>query len=281
MIAFTPAFVEREYNNRAACPDHPWWFAEYARRSAAAYAQLLVRRDLRYGAGAKETLDLFLPQGAARGTFVFLHGGYWRALDKSDFAFVAAPFVAQGVAVANVNYDLCPEVAVADIVAECVRAVGWIAREGARHGADARRLVVGGHSAGGHLAAMMLCTDWRAQGFAGPPLHAAVTLSGLHDLTPLPLFSFNADLRLDEDTARALSPALLPVTMVAPLIVAVGGAETGEFLRQARLLWEIWPAHRPAGAAGPLVLPGKHHFSVVADWADPDSELTRSTLALL
>jgi arylformamidase len=280
VIPFTPEFVEREYNNRAACPDHPQWFAEYARLSAAAYASLDLRRELRYGAGPQETLDLFLPQGSVRGTFVFLHGGYWRALDKADFAFVAGPFVARGIAVANVNYDLCPEVTVAAIVAECRRAVGWIAREGARHGADARRIVVGGHSAGGHLAAMMFCTDWQAQGFARPPLHAGVTLSGVHDLTPMPLFSFNSDLRLDEAGARALSPVFCPLTMVAPLLMAVGGAETAEFQRQTRLLWEAWPAHRPAGAAAPLVAAGKNHFSVVADYADPDSELTRATLAL-
>ena len=132
---YTPEFVERGYNNRAAVPDHPRWFAHYAscrRRRARRYAPKL---DLRYGPGPKETLDLFLPAGRARGTFVFIHGGYWRALDKSDFSFVAAPFVAQGIAVAVVNYDLCPDVSIATIVDECRRAVAWLAREGAAHGA--------------------------------------------------------------------------------------------------------------------------------------------------
>jgi arylformamidase len=280
VIPFAAGFVEREYNNRAACPDHPHWFAEYARRSAAAYADLDVRRDLRYGPGERETLDLFVPRGPARGSFVFIHGGYWRALDKADFGFVAAPFVARGIAVANVNYDLCPAVTVAAIVDEIRRAVGWVAREGERHGAGTARVVVGGHSAGGHLAAMMVCTDWMQHGFAAPPFHAGVSLSGVHDLTPMPLFSFNVDLRLDEEAARRLSPVLLPVQMVAPLLVAVGGAETGEFIRQARLLWEAWPAHRPAGAAAPLIVPGRNHFSVVADYGEPGSDLVRATLAL-
>ena len=280
MIPFTAAFVEREYNNRAACPDHPHWFAEYARRSALAYAGLDVRRDLRYGPGERETLDLFLPRGPARGTFVFLHGGYWRALDKADFGFVAGPFVAAGIAVANVNYDLCPAVGIKAIVEACARALAWVSREGERHGAAASPMVVGGHSAGGHLAAMMACTDWAAHGCAAPPFHAAVSVSGVHDLTPLPLFSFNADLRLDEESARAVSPVLLPVNVVAPLLIAAGGAETGEFLRQARLIWEAWPMHRPAGAEAPLFVPGRHHFSIVADFADPGSELTRASLAL-
>lgn len=273
-------FVEREYNNRAACPDHPLWFARWADWSAAAYAGLRVVRDLRYGPGPKETLDLFLPAGPARGTFAFLHGGYWRALDKADFGFVAGPFVAAGIAVANVNYDLCPAVGVADIVDECIRAVRWLRLEGGRHGADCTRLVVGGHSAGGHLAAMLFATDWRRHGCDGPPFDAGVSVSGVHDLAPMPLFSYNCDLRLDAATARALSPVTLAPTVAAPLVVAVGGAETSEFIRQSRLLWDAWPAQRPVGMAAPLVVAGHHHFGVIAEYASGDSALTRATLAL-
>ena len=109
-IDYTPEFVERGYNNRAAVPDHPQWFAKYAQWSAAAFDRYRPARDVRYGPGPKEVLDVFAPAAAARGTLVFLHGGYWRALDKDDFAFVAAPFVDAGIAVANVNYDLCPAV---------------------------------------------------------------------------------------------------------------------------------------------------------------------------
>jgi arylformamidase len=277
---FTREFVERGYNNRAACPDHPHWLEEYARLSAAVYAGSEVRRDLRYGAGPKETLDLFLPAGPARGTYAFFHGGYWRALDKTDFAFVAAPFVARGIAVASVNYDLCPDVSIAHIVDECRRAVAWIAREGQRHGADASRLVIGGHSAGGHLAAMMYVTDWRTWGFERAPFHAGVTLSGVHDLAPMTLFSFNGDLKLDDASARALSPVAHPPLVDAPLLMAVGAAETSEFIRQARLLWDLWAAQRPAGATAPLLVEGKNHFSVIAEYAAADSVLTRATLAL-
>ena len=120
---YTPEFVERGYNNRAAVPDHPRWFAQYAQWSAAAFDRYRPARNVRYGPGPKEVLDVFAPAGKPRGTLVFLHGGYWRALDKDDFAFVAAPFVAAGIAVANVNYDLCPDVSIAAIVDECRRAV--------------------------------------------------------------------------------------------------------------------------------------------------------------
>ena len=277
--AYTPEFVERGYNNRAAVAEHPQWLARYPVLTAAADAQYRPQRDLRYGPGPLETLDLFVPAGKARGTFVFVHGGYWRALDKSDFRFVAGPFVEQGLAVAVINYDLCPVVSIATIVDECRRALVWVTREGPKHGASAENVVVGGHSAGGHLAAMMFATDWTAYGHARAPFAGGVTLSGVHDLAPMVQFSFNADFKLDAAEAARVSPIHHAHTVDAPLLMACGGDETSEFLRQTQLLWDAWPAvRRPAEA--PLFIAGKHHFSVVADYADPASELTRATLAL-
>jgi arylformamidase len=280
MTRLTADEVERGYNNRAAVPDHPQWFERWARASHEARERYAPRLDLRYGPGPLETLDLFLPVGRPRGTLLFVHGGYWRALDKSDHSFVAAPFVEQGVAVAVQNYDLCPQVTIATIVDETRRCVAWLAREGTKHSADASNLVVAGHSAGGHLAAMMLATPASGFGLERQPLAGAVSLSGVHDLAPMVLFSFNADFRLDEAEAARLSPALLPVASRAPILAAVGADETSEFLRQARLLWDAWPANRPAGDDAPLAIPGRHHFSVVFDYADANSELTRRTLAL-
>jgi arylformamidase len=279
-IVYTPEFVERGYNNRAAVPDHPLWLARFAESSAKARAALAPKLDLRYGPGAKETLDLFVPSGRTRATFVFLHGGYWRALDKSDFSFVAEPFVAQGIAVAVVNYDLCPDVTIATIVDECRRAVAWVVRDGAAQGVNPDHVVVGGHSAGGHLAAMMLATDWTAQGLAREPLAGAVSISGVHDLAPMVLFSFNSDFGLDADEAVRLSPVRMTPRCGAPLLLAVGADETSEFIRQTRILWDAWPDSRPAGARAPLIVPARHHFSVIDDYADPASELTRATLAL-
>jgi arylformamidase len=276
---YTPEFVERGYNNRAAVPEHPQWFARFAELSGAARDRYRPTLDLRYGAHPKETLDLFVPAGRARGTFVFVHGGYWRALDKADHHFVAGPLLEQGIAVACVNYDLCPAVSIPAIVDECRRALVWVQREGPRHGADAANVVVGGHSAGGHLAAMMFATDWEQLGLARAPFVGGVTLSGVHDLTPLLQFSFNADFKLDLAQARRMSPALLGSRSRAPLLSAVGATETSEFVRQTQLMWDAWPQNRhPSG--GPLVIPDRHHFSVVVDHADPASALTQATLAL-
>jgi arylformamidase len=279
-MAPTPDEVERGYNNRAAVPEHPQWFERWAQASREARERYAPQLDLRYGFGPKETLDLFLPSGAARGTLVFVHGGYWRALDKSDHSFVAGPFVEQGIAVAVQNYDLCPQVTIATIVEETRRCLGWVAREGARHGAHADNVVVAGHSAGGHLAAMMLATPASGFGAQHHPVRAAVSLSGVHDLRPMVLFSFNADFRLDAAEAARLSPALLPAATRAPMITAVGADETAEFLRQAQLQWDAWPANRPQGDSAPLHLEGKHHFSAVFDYADAGSVLMRRTLDL-
>ena len=279
-VEYTPEFVERGYNNRAAVPDHAVWLARFTASSAEARAALAPKLDLRYGPGPKETLDLFLPKGDARGTFAFLHGGYWRMLDKSDFSFVAAPFVARGFAVAVANYDLCPDVSIAAIVDEARHAVTWLAREGAAHGANPDRIVVGGHSAGGHLAAMLFMTDWAALGLARDPIAGAVSLSGVHDLAPMVQFSFNADFKLDAAEAARLSPVLMTPRSRVPLVLAVGADETSEFIRQTRILWDAWPANRPPGARAPLIIPGRHHFSVVVDYAEAESELTQATLAL-
>ena len=279
-IEYTAEFVERGYNNRAAVPDHPRWLAHFPEASAKARAALAPKLDLRFGPGPKEKLDLFLPAARAKGTFLFLHGGYWRMLDKSDFSFVASPFVARGYAVAVANYDLCPDVSIAAIVDEAGHAVSWLAREGAAHGANPDRIVVGGHSAGGHLAAMLFMTDWAALGLARDPIAGAVSLSGVHDLVPLVLYSFNTDLKLDAAEAARMSPVNLTPRTHAPLVIAVGADETSEFLRQSRILWDRWPANRPPGMNAPLFIPERNHFSVVADYADPESELTRATLAL-
>ena len=278
--ALTDAEVERGYNNRAAVPDYQAWFDRWAALSDVARAQLRPVEDVRYGPGPKETLDVFAPAQRARGTLVFIHGGYWRSLDKRDHAFVAPAFVDAGIAVANVNYDLCPTVSIATIVDECRRAVAWIVREGARHGLAADAIVVSGHSAGGHLAAMLHATDWRALGLATHPLHGGVSVSGVHDLEPMLQFSFNADFGLTRHEARRLSPIHLQPTTAAPFAVAVGANETSEFLRQADLLWSAWPAHRPRGTADVLRVRERHHFDVIADYADPASLLTRATLAL-
>ena len=278
MSALPAEFVEREYNLRAAFPDHPQWFARWAADSEAARALVEGSLNVRYGSGPRQTVDLFRAVHP-RGALLFIHGGYWRALDKRDHAFVAPPLVAEGIGVAVINYDLCPDVSIARIVDECREAVAWLQREGTRYGIPAERLVVAGHSAGGHLAAMLVATDWKTRG-SPFGLAGAVAISGVFDLEPLVQVSFNADLRLDSVRARAVSPIHLRPRNSVPMLVAAGADETSEFIRQSWLLWERWPECHSSGRRGPLFVPQRHHFSVVSDLGNPASELVRQTLAM-
>jgi len=278
MSALPAEFVEREYNLRAAFPDHPQWFARWAADSETARARLESCLNLRYGSGPRQTVDLF-PAAQPRGALLFIHGGYWRALDKSDHAFVAPPLIAQDIGVAVINYDLCPDVSIAHIVDECREGVAWLRREGTRYGVPAERLVVSGHSAGGHLAAMLVATDWSALG-SPSGLAGAVAISGVFDLEPLVQVSFNTDLKLDRSRARAVSPIHLRPRSSVPMLFAAGADETSEFIRQSWLLWERWPECHPHGRHGPLFVPERHHFSVVSDLGDPGSALVRQTLAM-
>jgi len=279
-VAYTPEFVERGYNNRAAVPEYAAWFERWDRQSREAIAALAPRRDVRYGRGPKETLDLYLPSGTPRGTLVFIHGGWWRSLDKDDHGFVAPPFVEAGLAVALLNYDLCPQVSIGDIVDEVRRGVAFLVREGPRLGIGSGPLVTSGHSAGGHLAAMLHATSAADFGVERHPVHGGVSLSGVHDLEPLVLFAHNVDFKLDAARARALSPVHHTPQTHAPFLVAVGNDETGEFVRQTELLFDAWPANRPSGAQGPMRIANRHHYSVVLDYADAGSALTQATLAL-
>jgi arylformamidase len=273
-------FVEREYNLRQAFPDHPQWFARWSAESAAARSRLDSRLDIRYGSGPKQTLDLF-PAKSPRGALLFIHGGYWRALDKDDHSFVASAFVDKGVGVVVINYDLCPNVSIAHIVEECRQAVAWLWREGRSQGVPVERLFIAGHSAGGHLVAMLYATDWRRYGVPVDAIRGGLSISGVFDLEPLIQVSFNADLKLDRGKARAMSPIHCAAEVRAPLLLAVGSGETSEFSRQSWLLWERWPECRPATAHSPLFIADRHHYSIMSELGDRKSELTAATLEML
>ncbi len=280
MSTATADFIERGYNNRAAVPDHPQWFARWAAESEVVRKRVDARLDLRYGSSPRQTLDIFAA-AQPRGALLFIHGGYWRALDKSQHSFVAGPLVDRGVSVAVMNYDLCPSVGIPQIVEECRQAVAWLARHGGEHGMPTERMVVAGHSAGGHLVAMLFATDWSRYGVVPDILAGGAAISGVFDLEPLVQVSFNSDLRLDPAMARATSPINLSSKSTAPLLLAAGATETSEFIRQTRLLWDGWPINRPPGALGPLLIPDQHHFSVLSELGDPASDLFQHVVALI
>ena len=185
--AAAPEWFDAQYNNRARIPEHLDILREWDERSHHARASLACTLDVAYGSAASERLDVFAPRAPGAPVLVYIHGGYWRALDKRDQSFVAPPFVAAGAMVVLPNYALCPAVRVEDIVLQLVQSLAWVWRHAAEHGGDRSRIVVAGHSAGGHLAAMMLSCDWRA---VAPDLPAdlvqsALAVSGVFELEPL------------------------------------------------------------------------------------------------
>ena len=251
----TPLDLEAEYNNRARVPEHPALMAAW-REHAAAFRVERTPEALKYGKGERERIDLF-PAGSSAPWAVFIHGGYWQALDGSWFSHLARGLNAHGVSVAIPTYDLCPDVTVATILDQM--------RAGCRALVDSGRApaVVAGHSAGGHLAACLLADELTPSAYA---------ISGLFELEPLVPTSVNAKLGLDAEEARRLSPALWPAPKGGVLDAVVGGAESAEYLRQSRIMAERW------GAGGAKTrfeaMEGANHFTVIAPLADPHSAMT-------
>ena len=266
------ALLNREYNNRELVPDHAQYFARWADASARARAIMTCHLDQRYGDMPGEAVDIFPARKGDGSCLMFIHGGYWRALDKKDHSFLAPAWVDAGVSLAVVNYDLCPKVTIGDIVQQMLRASRWLWLHAEDFGMDQDRLYVGGHSAGGHLTAMLMCALWPVFDRALPRdlWKGGLAISGVYDLRPLVHVDFlQPDLRLDEASALKLSPAFMTPSTRAPVMTCVGGDESSEFLRQNALLGERWRA----AFAGDIPMPGRHHFSVLDDLADQRSAL--------
>lgn len=282
------AALDDQYDNsKAVGPEADACIAAYATRSAAARGRMRGHVDLAYADHPRARLDLFQPDRAADRAdapiLVFIHGGYWRSMDKSRFSYLAADWIANGVAVAVVGYPLAPSATMDDIVTHIRLAVAWLARNGHRFGADGRRLFVAGHSAGGHLAAMMAATDWSAFDPAMPSraVVGGCAVSGIFDLEPIRLCYLNADIRLDPASVLRNSPLRYDAThggftATPPLILAVGGDETDEFRRQQADFAARW---RSIGLdVETFELPGRHHFTAVDALGDADDPLFRAVL---
>jgi arylformamidase len=262
--------LEAEYNNRARVPEHPVHIAGWQRDSAAYRESARCELDLDYGSGERNRLDLFHPPGGDAGgpVVLFLHGGYWQALDKSTSSHLARGANERGLTVAIPSYTLAPDAKLADIISEIEAAANFVMRH------TDRPLVASGHSAGGHLTACLMARPNALQ----RPVRAAMPISGLFDLTPLVPTSINKALGLTIEEAHRLSPLEWNPPTDGRLVAVVGGAESSEFLRQSHAIVERW------GQAGVATeyreVAGAHHFDVVAGLADPSDPLVDRLMEL-
>lgn len=270
---FDPAQCEAEYNlRRRHAEDFPAILADWQARSAQTRADLETILDQPYGPSADERLDIFPAGHANAPVLLFIHGGYWQSGDKSDVSFIARHLVSAGITVAVNNYGLAPGTPLADMVAQTRRAVAWLHDHADSLGIAPQRIYLMGHSAGGHLAAMMLTEHGPASAVQG-----AIAISGLFELAPLLHTSINDAVRLDAMQVERLSPARLHKRTAAPLYTLVGEHETEAFKTQVAWINAQWDAVHPL----PLVS-GKHHYTALDIFKDaPNPWLTRIVDAVL
>lgn len=267
--------LDLQYNNQKRVPDFETYVRWYKDESARTRQSLQARLELSYGPSADEYLDIYLPDrpGSAMPVQIFFHGGYWRAFQSADFAFVANPVVAAGGLSVVVNYALMPGVTMGELLRQCAASLDWVGENIAAHGGDPNRIYISGHSAGGHIVAMMLS---RQPAF-GTPVAGAVSVSGLYDLEPIRLCFLNEELGLAPEDVRPNSPIHhIPPRVDGPVVITYGAEESEEYARHAT---EYHTALTAAGVDASLSpIAGRNHMTIVQDMGRADSEITAMLL---
>jgi arylformamidase len=271
---------EAEYNNRARVPEHAEIFVRWAREAEDYRTEAMKERraelGLAYGSTPRQFIDLFMPSPDAKAPLaMFIHGGYWRSLDPSMFSHAARGLNAHGVTVAVAGYDLCPEVAIAEIIEQIRHACLflWLRTR--------QPIMVYGHSAGGHLAGAMLATAWHTLYPKTPEdlVPAAYSISGVFDLTPLVQVTMAQDLGLDAAEARKVSPLYWPAPKGRVFDAVAGSLESSEFLRQSREIADTW------GKGGALTryeaIADANHFTALDPLSDPQSAMVKRLAELV
>lgn len=270
--------IDAEYNPTAGMDDADATIKGWFDRSTATIASLPSSLGVKFGPTCEEFCDVF-PAGEGAPVHLFIHGGYWRRFSARDHDFIARPLVEAGITTVVVNYALCPQVTLGEIVRQIRAAIAWTFEHARDFGADPSRLTISGHSAGGHLVAMALATDW-AGAYGLPPdlIKGGVAISGIFDLGFVPFSFLQPKVQATWREVARLSPLFHLPSSAPPLLVAVGGDETAEFRRQSADFHAAWQA---AGHTGTyLEVPGKHHLTVLEEIEQPASELGRTLVRM-
>jgi arylformamidase len=268
---------EKEYDNRSRVPEHPQMFVRWAHEGAAYRAAARASEiGLSYGVTPRQVIDIFPAEdnGPPTPLALFIHGGWWRSLDYSLFSQLAAGPNAHGITVAIAGYNFCPQITIAQIIDQMRAACLWLWRR------ERRRIMVFGHSAGGHLAACMTATEWTTLAPDAPNdlVPCGYAISGVFDLAPLPSLSVNQDLRLDAASARACSPLYWKVPPGRSLDAVVGALESSEFLRQSRAIAQAWRQSMAQTRYGEI--PAANHYTVIDPLTDASSAMTARVVEL-
>ena len=273
--------LDAQYNNRAMVPEYVKMYEAWEPLSAEVFADFSSHQNIAYGTSPRETLDIISPKGREpHPALLYIHGGYWMSRTKGDQTFLARAYAEAGIAFVLLEYDLIPEVRMSDIVHQCRGAVTWVHAHAGDYGIDPDQIFISGHSAGGHLTAMLAATNW--QTFSGAPedlIKGDIALSGIYDLTPVQHSYMQEPLALTDEELANYSPQFFETAPSIPLIVAPGSAESDAFRHQSANLVNAWNAK---GANCEYMEPaGCNHFSILAEFANPDSTLTQASIQLI
>lgn len=266
--------LEYQYNPRASVAGYPELSKKKAAECKKIRSTLKSWLDVPYGSSPREMMDIYPTPQAAAPTLVYYHGGYWRGSSKEDNCNFAPTFVARGANVVVVEYDLCPKVTVGDIVRQARASIAWVYRNIERYNGNPQKLYVSGHSAGAHLAAMILAHDWEREGLPRDLIKGAVLTSGVYDLEMVMQIAANAEIRMTPELVRENSPFLHPPLPICPTLIGVGGAEPEGWQRMSE---EFFQLCKERGLdCQYLVVPAANHFILPEHLSDPDSPLTKS-----
>ena len=267
--------LDRQYTNRLHVPDFATHIDRWESLSRQTEKEYPVVKDIAYGKLSREQLDIYPSPEPSSKTLVFIHGGYWHKFDKADSQFIAKAFRIYGITTVIINYPLAPAVSMDQILLSCREAIHWLYKNISGYNGDPNQIYVAGHSAGAHLAAMLLATDpiaigWKQYDLPTDVIKGVCVISGVFNLIPIQLSYLNEVLNMDTVTAIRNSPVQLSPANGCPLLIAVGGDETDEFVDQSHELYNCWKESIPAEI---IQIPGLNHFSIIETVLDTGSKL--------
>ena len=271
--------LEYQYNPRVSVPEFPELAKVRSAQSRKVRDSAQSWLSIAYGTSPRETLDIYAGAKAGGPVLVYIHGGYWRSGSKEDNANFVPAFTQRGATVALVEYDLCPQVTVTDIVRQTRASIAWVFRNIVRYGANPSKLYISGHSAGGHLTALALAQDWQTQGLPTDFIKGAVAMSGVHDLDMVMHISANEQIRMTPEIARQNNPFLYPPRVNCPVLIAVGSVEPEGWKQMSKDYFEF--CKQSGLKAEYLEVPGANHYTMSEHLGDPHSPLAQAIFKLI